>query len=232
MKPQTFLFNVLLISPIAYAEGKISLQWAICDSSPQDTLAKLRLGAAPPYKENPITYYDEHPPIHISSGVMFRTKTNKGQPVSTVKVRFPGAVPDVPEFVDCSWGQYGINPPSFACEKRCPLDSKVWQDEQVQFAEQYETVDWDALRAYGPYQNAKWKVRVEGYKAKLDNVVVGGLHLMEVEVKVRWEESHDALQAITQYLSERGVVLCEPQEGKTMRLFRAMGYFSDGNEEL
>lgn len=232
MKPQTFLLNVLLISPASYAKEKINLQWAICDLSPQDTLAKLRLGAAPPYKENPINYYDEHPPIHISSGLMLRTKTNKRQQFSTVKVRFPEVVPDVPQFVDCSWGRYGANPPFFACEKRCLLDSKVWQEEQVQFAEQYETVNWDALRAYGPYQNAKWKVWVEGYKAKFDNVVAGDLHLMEVEVKVPREEAHAALQAITRYLKERNVVLCEPQEGKTMRLFRAMGYFGDANEEL
>ncbi|KAJ5301249.1 hypothetical protein PENANT_c023G07812 [Penicillium antarcticum] len=232
MKPQAFFFNVLLTSPFTYAKEKISLQWAICEPSPQDTLAKLGRNASPPYKENPITYYDEYPPIHISSGLMFRTKTNKGQQFSTVKVRFPRAVTGIPDFVDCSWNQYGANSPSFTCEKRCPLDSTVWHEEQVQFAERYQAVDWDALRAYGPYQNAKWKVRIEGYKTKFDDVVAGDLHLMEVEVQVPREDAHGALQAITQYLKNRKVSLCEPQEGKTMRLFRAMGYIADENEEL
>ncbi|KAJ5872304.1 uncharacterized protein N7529_004657 [Penicillium soppii] len=232
MKPQTFLFNVLLISPFSYAKQKISLQWAICDLSPQDTLAKLGHNALPSYKENPITYYDEYPPIHINSGLMFRTKTNKGQPLSTVKVRFPGAVTDLPDFVDCSWNQYGNNSPSFTCEKRCALDSTIWQEEQVRFAERYETIDWDALHAYGPYPNAKWKVRIKGYKTKFDDVVVGDLHLMEIEVKVLREEAHGALQTITKHLKKRNVVLCEPQQGKTMRLFRAMGYLDYKNEEL
>jgi hypothetical protein len=232
MKPHTLLFNALLISSFTFAKEKTSLQWAICEPSPQATLAKLGLDATPPYKQNPITYYDENPPIHIDSGLMFRTKTNKGQPLSTVKVRFSGAVSDVPDFVDCSWSQYGTNPPYFTCEKRCPLDSKIWQEEQVQFVEKYEAVDWNALHAYGPYQNAKWKVRIEGYKTKFDDVAAGDLHLMEFEVKVRRENAHYARHAITRYLEERGVVLCDPQEGKTMRLFRAMGYFGYGNEEL
>lgn len=232
MKPRTILLSIFLKAAFVYAEEKISLQWAICDPTPQDTLAKLGLDEALPYKENPITYYDEDPPIHLTSGLMFRTKTNKGQPLSTVKVRFPEVVPDIPDFVDCSWEYYGGNPPSFTCEKRYPLDGKIWHEEQVQFAERYGTVDWDMLRAYGPYQNAKWKVRVGGHKAKFDDVVAGDLHLMEIETKVLREEADYALQEITRYLNETGVVLCEPQEGKTMRLFRTMGYLGNEREEL
>jgi hypothetical protein len=231
MSPLWLLYNVLLLSAFVCA-NKLSLQWAICDRTPQSVLAKFGMPASPPYKENPITYYDETPPIHIHSGLMFRTKTNKGQPLSTVKVRFPEAVDDVPDFVDCSWSQYGDNSPFFTCEKRCPLGDRVWQEEQVQFAEKYRSVDWDALHAYGPYQNPKWKVRIEGYKTKFDDVVAGDLHLMELEVKVHAEDAPHAFHKITKYLKRSDIVLCERQEGKTMRLFRHMGYYHDRGDEL
>lgn len=229
MQPPRLLLSILLPSLFAYAE-KVSLQWAICDPNPQDTLTKLGLGTPPPYKENPITYYDELPPVHIKHGLMFRTKTNKGVPLSTVKVQFPEVVHDVPSFVDCSWDHYAFNRPTFTCEKRCPLDGNIWQEEQVEFAEQYGSVDWDALRPYGPYPNAKWKVRVAGYKAKFDDVVAGDLHLMEIETKVHKKRVDDAIEEVTDYLNERGVVLCEPQEGKTKRLFREMGYLNQREE--
>lgn len=233
----TILYFLLSLFPLAVASHKISVQWAVCEPSPQHTLAKLGLDAAtPPYKENPITYYDELPPIHISSGLMFRTKTNKGQPLSTVKARFLEEISDVPDFVECTWNRYGDNRPTYTCEKRCPLNmvfpEEIWCGEQVNFAQRYQHVDWTALRAYGPYQNAKWKVVIEGHKAKFDDVVAGNLHLMEVEAKVHRKKADEVVKATTQYLRDRGVVLCEPQEGKTMRLFRAMGYISDEEEEL
>ncbi|KAK2601905.1 hypothetical protein QQS21_004496 [Conoideocrella luteorostrata] len=226
-------FALVLVS----AKKKVSLQWAICDPSPQHTLVKLGLDAAtPPYKENPITYYDEHPPIYISSGLMFRTKTNKGQPLSTVKVGFDEETSDIPDFVECTWNTYGDNRPTYTCEKRCPLNQispgDLWCGEQVQFAQRYGHVDWASLRAYGPYQNAKWKVRIEGHKAKFDDVVAGGLHLMEIETKVPTARADEVIEATTRYLRDRGVVLCDPQEGKTKRLFRAMGYEGIEEDEL
>lgn len=237
MKPYTLPTVLLLALSLALAEELASLQWAICDPSPQDTLAKLGLGVTtPPYKENPITYYDEQPPFHISSGLMFRTKTNKGQPLSTVKIRFQEETSNVPDFVECTWASYGDNRPTYTCEKRSPLNltspGQIWQREQVQFAQRYRQIDWAALRAYGPYSNAKWKVSIEGRKAKFDDVVAGGLHLMEIEVKVPKAEADEAVEATTRYLRDRGVMLCERQEGKTMRLFRAMGYTGDEKKEL
>lgn len=227
---------LLLAAPFAVvAKEKISLQWAICDPTPQDVLPKLGLKATtPPYKENPITYYEELPPFYISKGLLFRTKTNKGRPLSTVKARFLEETTDIPDFVECGWDQYG-DKATYSCEKRCPLSSNsssIWCDQQVEFAERYQDLDWSALKPYGPYPNGKWKVRIEGYKTKFDDVAAGSLHLMEIEAQVPLKKAEHAFKKITHYLEKQGVVLCEPQEGKTMRLFHAMGLSGHGREEL
>ena len=231
------LLPCILFLAARFAEAKkdISLQWAICEPNPQEALQKLGLGSTtPPYKENPITYYDESPPVYLSEGLMFRTKTNKGQPLSTVKTRFPDKTKNVPDFVECTWDRYGDDI-TYTCEKRCPLDPalhSVWCDEQVEFAERYEDVDWSELTAYGPFSNAKWKLRLEGHKAKFDDVAAGSLHLMEIEVKTRKSHSKKVYKSITRSLEDRGIVLCDPQEGKTMRLFREMGYLNGERSEL
>ncbi|KAK3175525.1 hypothetical protein K4F52_010201 [Lecanicillium sp. MT-2017a] len=230
------LLAVLSSLSLALAKDEASLQWAICDTNPQDALMKLGLASTtPPYKENPVTYYDEQPPAYIYSGLMFRTKTNKGQPLSVVKVRFEDQTSDVPDFVECGWNSYGENWPTYTCEKRCPLSSppkEIWRDEQVRFAQRYESVNWDALHPFGPYMNPKWKIRIDGYKAKFDDVRAEGLHLMEIETKVPLAEEREVVKRITSYLVDRGVVLCERQEGKTMRLFQSMGYIGDERLEL
>ena len=219
---------------LVLAKEKTSLQWAICEPSPGDALTKLGLpSTTPPYKENPITYYDEQPPVHIETGIMFRTKTNKGQPLSVVKVRFDQETSDVPGFVACGWGSYGQSPATYTCEKRCPLDSppgETWRRKQMRFAERYTDINWDALHQYGPYQNPKWKIRIAGYKAKFDNVLAEGLHLMEIEASVPLAEADEAVERITRYLEQRGIELCDAQEGKTMRLFRSLGYIDETGE--
>ena len=226
---------LFLAAPFAAAKKDTSLQWAICEPNPQEALRKLGLGSTtPPYKENPITYYDQQPPVYLPEGLMFRTKTNKGQPLSTVKARFPEETKDVPDFVECAWDRYGDDI-TYTCEKRCPMDpasSSIWCDEQVEFAQRYANVDWAGMTAYGPFLNAKWKLRLEGYKAKFDDVAAGSLHLMEIEVKTRKSHSKKVYKAITRNLQDRGVVLCDVQEGKTIRLFRKMGYFDGERSEL
>jgi hypothetical protein len=221
---------------LVLAKEKISLQWAICEPNPGDALPKLGVpSTTPPYKKNPITYYDEQPPVHIGTGIMFRTKTNKGQPLSVIKVRFDEETSDVPDFVECGWGSYGQNSPTYTCEKRCPLDSppgEIWRKKQIRFAERYKDITWSAFHPYGPYLNPKWKIRIGGRKAKFDNVLAEGMNLMELEVKVPLTEADEAVESITKYLEEQGVALCEPQEGKTMRLFRSMGYIDDEGGEL
>ncbi|KAE8155088.1 hypothetical protein BDV25DRAFT_146542 [Aspergillus avenaceus] len=220
---------VLFIASLTTAKEKINLQWAICDESPQMVLQKLAEEIMPPYRENPITYYDERPPKYLLHGLMFRTKTSHGQALSTVKVRFANETSDVPADVTCVWDRYG-DEPTYTCEKRCPMNSvapSVWCDEQIHFAERYDAVEWDGLTPFGPYPNAKWKMRIQGHKVKFDDVAAGSLHLMEIEAKVPRSKGEKAYREITQELKHRGIVLCDPQEGKTRRLFRAMGYLDD-----
>lgn len=226
-----------LVADIAFARNDVSLQWAICDSSPQHTLAKLGFyPATPPYKENPITYYDELPPVHISSGVMFRTKTHGGEPLSTIKVRFGQDAAAAPKDSDCTWAQYGHNAPIYTCEIRAWLDRStpddLWQAEQMQFVERYQEVDWDALVAYGPYSNAKWKLNIAGHKVTFDDVAAEGRHLMEIEVNVADSRARKVHRAITKRLQKAGVVLCKPQQGKTLRLFEELDLLEDESMEL
>ncbi|KAB8230379.1 uncharacterized protein BDW43DRAFT_285848 [Aspergillus alliaceus] len=234
MKLFFFIYYALafLATPFAAAKKKVNVQWAICDSSPQEVLRKLGMGTPDPYKQNPITYYDTEPPTYISNGIMFRKKTSKGQKISTVKVRFHEKPSEVPDWAECVWDRYGENA-TFTCEKRCPLPedgSSIWCNEQIKLAERYQCINWTELTAFGPYDNAKWKIRIEGHKAKFDDVAAGPLHLMEVEAKVPPKKEQKAYEAITRHLTSRGVVLCDRQEGKTQRLFRALGYRVDVDE--
>ncbi|KAE8157122.1 hypothetical protein BDV40DRAFT_59643 [Aspergillus tamarii] len=231
MKSSIYYAVLLLAAPLVTAK-KANLQWAICDPDPQTVLQKLGLGTPDPYKENPITYYDTNPPVYASDGLMFRTKTSKGENISTVKVRFQQETSDVPDLAECVWDRYGENP-TYTCEKRCPLqEPNIWCDQQIELAEHYEEVNWEELINYGPYPNAKWKVRIKGYKAKFDDVAAGSLHLMEIEAKVPKRKADKAYKEMTEYLKSHGIVLCGVQEGKTARLFRAMGYAVDERGDL
>jgi hypothetical protein len=71
---------------------KVNLQWSICDTNSQAVLQKLgEDGAREPYKKTPVTYYDTNPPLYVWGGLMFRTKTRRGEELSAIKVHFdPG----------------------------------------------------------------------------------------------------------------------------------------------
>lgn len=227
---------VLIFLPAALSAGlkeQFNLQWAICEPNPRDVLAKLGEGTANPYRHSPITYFDTDPPTYATQGLMFRTKTSKGEDVSLVKVRFREENVDVPSWVRCLWNRYGDDI-AYTCERRCPLHrntSTVWCNEQVRFVELYQSVDWKEMAAFGPYEDYKWKLKIGGYKVKFDDVAAGDLHLMEIEAQVASSEGPAAYQKISEHLQARGVLLCDKQEGKTLRLFHALGYLvNDGKE--
>lgn len=234
MKFHTLLVSLyLVVLSLAESEDEIHLQWALCDRHPSVVLQKLTGGVSDPYKQNPITYYDTKPPIYTRQGLMFRTKVNKGQPISTVKIHYKDDKSVDQNTTNCVWDRYGSNI-FYTCEKRSPLDgTTLWSDEQVEFAEGHQPVTWESLIPFGPFPDPKWKMKIGGYKAKFDDVAAGKLHLMEIEVKVPKSGSNETYWTITEQLRESNVTLCPIQEGKTLRLLRSMRYFDGertGNE--
>lgn len=208
-------------------KDQVSLQWSICDASPHTVLKKLGVMPQDPDKLDPITYYDTFPPIYTSRGLMFRTKTRGGREISVVKVRLTMPESRTHHLSNvCRWDRYG-NVTAFVCRQQDYVERHhIWSEKQRQFAEKYQhPILWEKLVGYGPYPNPKWKtLRLGGRDAVLDSVIVGSTQFMELEVKVHSAEEDTTYSAITEHLRERGIVLCERQESKTMRLFRSMGY--------
>lgn len=223
---------VILLYIVAFSscwpkiKDQVSLQWAICDANPEAVLAKLGAAVRDPDKLDPITYYDTSPSVYAPNGLMFRSKVRGGREISVVKVKWATAESHMlPHAKACRWDRYG-NDTAFVCKRQAPLKAAhLWSEEQRRLAEEFQSnITWDKLVGYGPFQNPKWKtVRVEGYKAVLDDVVAKSLHLMELEVKVHRTEEERVYWAITEHLNARGVVLCARQDSKIMRLLRAIG---------
>jgi hypothetical protein len=227
IKFHTF-FIILLLFVVSFSlskkKNKVSLQWSICDSNPQIVLQKLGKGIRDPDKLDPITYYDTNPPIYTSQGIMFRTKTRASQEISLIKIQFSKKILNVPHKVKCLWDRYG-DKQTYVCKLQSPVNGKkIWSDKQIQFAEHFwNSVIWNKLIPFGPYLNPKWKwLKIKGYNAVFDDVEALSIHLMELEVKVPKHEGDVAYQIITKHLKKCRVVLCDYQESRTMRLFRAI----------
>ncbi|KFA78632.1 hypothetical protein S40288_10348 [Stachybotrys chartarum IBT 40288] len=96
---QRYLFLALASFALSLwgKQMKVNLQWSICDSNPQTILQKLsENGSRKPYKKTPITYFDTNPPSYSWVGLMFRTKTRRGEELSAVKARFDPTTSDAP----------------------------------------------------------------------------------------------------------------------------------------
>ncbi|KAL9606946.1 MAG: hypothetical protein Q9167_008088 [Letrouitia subvulpina] len=242
------LLTLLILLPALFVAStspiSLSLQWAICDTSPSTVLRKLSYPPTfDPHKVQNITYFDLSPPQYTTQGLAFRTKLHKHVPISLVKARF-GDKMNATEGAQCKWDRYGNNS-WFTCGVSSPLveGKALWSAEQVAFASRYFSVQWDQLVSYGPFLNPKWKIRIMGRKAVFDSVeaVIAGrfVHLMEVEVGVKEQEVEERgglYKAITRVLVEAGVVICKPtQLPKTLRLFEALqrggGAWEEGFKE-
>jgi hypothetical protein len=250
MQRHLFLaFALFAICPLG-KQIKVNLQWSICDADPQTVLKKLgEDGTREPYKKTPITYYDTNPPFYSWGGLMFRTKTRRGEELSAVKVHFdPRAlvaperffgdkeaavieanfnrtVSGTPERFLCVWDRYG-NDTSFTCQIQSLLAGRMelWTDEQIRFAERCRSVNLGDLVGFGPNPNPKWRLNIFGHMAVFDDVQAGPFHLMELEVKVLKYKGDEVYEKISRYLRERSILLCYKQEPRTIRLFQAMDY--------
>ncbi|KAH6981377.1 hypothetical protein EDB80DRAFT_692084 [Ilyonectria destructans] len=131
------------------------------DTDTQTVLQKLgEKGTREPYKKTPITYYDTNPPTYSWGGLMFRTKTRRGEELSAVKAHFDlrtsdapegffrdkdahikRTVSDTPERFLCVWDGYGNDAP-FTCQIQSLLAGRkeLWTDEQIRFAERCQSV--------------------------------------------------------------------------------------------
>ena len=222
------VYLLAFLLPFSYGkEPEISLQWAICDTDAATVLHKLNYADKEPYKSNPIVYYDTWPPQYAPQGIGLRTKVKKhdpGYPISMIKARFGDYNENVPSAADCVWNRYG-NVTSYTCGLMNVLSEiggahgeDVWSEEQVAFVQRYQDVEWRELVLFGPYLNPKWKIHVLGMKAVLDDVQALPLHLMEIEIGVKKSRGKEIYDRVNEVLEEAGVVLCEKQLPKTLRL--------------
>jgi hypothetical protein len=89
MKLHSLLDCALFGNPSSRAsDEEIHLQWSICDGNAETVLARFGEQVPAPYKRHAITYFDTMPPTHAQQGIMFHTKTNKGEYFSIIEVCF------------------------------------------------------------------------------------------------------------------------------------------------
>ncbi|MGZ3703541.1 MAG: hypothetical protein ACXVCG_15385 [Bdellovibrionota bacterium] len=222
----------------AHAGAKIDLQWSVCDASPEAVLAKIGQedatvepsfgrsdSSASPNKEKDgrITYFDNSRPAFLQDGVTFRIKGEEGAEESSVKIRFTSER-DVPE-ASCEWDRYGKEE-RYTCEVTGDVkNSVIWTKAQEDFlGARYRDSDLSKLKPFGPYDNRKWKFKKGDNKVAFDTLDTREAgHLMEFSVKVAYADRDEVYKDFSHWLEKHEVILCEKQESKTARLFRALG---------
>lgn len=212
------------VTPIAHAEDQIDLQWSICEIRAESTARKLDVTVSDGPKSGAITYFDSLPVRYLDRGVTLRVKEKKNTSESSVKVRFPDNRPV--SDADCEWDRYGSQE-TYTCEATGSDVSHKhpWTDEQEKFADRHGRVEWNDLHAFGPYDTLSWKLQIAGRTAHFDTVIVNdnAAPISELSVKVPLSEGDTVYAAVASELRRRGVTLCDRQESKTIRLFRALG---------
>jgi hypothetical protein len=219
----SLIFTLTLASlALAGKHDVIDLQWSLCEGSSELAAQKLGLEEA---AEASITYFENEPIRYLFKGIAFRLKqNNQREGTSSLKVRQLSEAKPMGE--DCQWDRYGAAR-YFTCEVRGKnaTTEDPWTKKQKIFAEEVEPIDWSNLKPFGPYRLRKWGGQAEGLKLVLDSVELPGNYqpIIEASVKVPIPEEHSAQRAISALLKRQSVSLCEIQEPKTQRIFRALG---------
>jgi hypothetical protein len=217
---------LFILAAPAFASEITELQWAVCDTSPAAALEKLGQEDWS-FEESSITYFETKEPSYFAKGVSFRVKERNGEAVAIVKVRGDGAQPGSER---CEWDRYGQQE-TFACkyEARRVREASPWTEAQKRFAEKFLPVDWASLVPYGPYPVGKWQGKLKKEKVSLEALRAGGAGpILELSARVDSSEAEEVYRKITDRLERDGVRLCRKQEGKTDRLFRALGLRAAG----
>jgi hypothetical protein len=231
MNKQFFAAVLLLSSSFSAfaADDAVHLQWSICDTSPELVLQKLGQNPKSPDKEEQITYYETNPPVYTQQGLSFRTKAKKGKFKSEVKVRFEANPGNLQDGLECSWDRYGSKTTYSCALAETNVDSDtLWTDAEKSFVNRYHVVDFTSLVAFGPFDNPKWNISVDGVDGVFDTVDANSQHLMEVEVETTQSQAGALYDKVNASLLAHGVKLCEVQEGKTARLLHSLGLLPAG----
>jgi hypothetical protein len=217
----TWLLLFLSFPFSASAADITELQWAICETSGPAVLEKLGQEDWSA-EESSITYFETKVPSYFDRGVSFRVKEKNGEAVAIVKVRGEGAEPGSER---CEWDRYG-KVETYACkyEARRVREASPWTEAQKRFVEKFLPVDWANLVPYGPYTVEKWQGKLKKEKLSLEVLRPAGLDpILELSARVATDEAEEVYRKISDRLDRDGVRLCRKQEGKTNRLFRALG---------
>ncbi|RZA07892.1 MAG: hypothetical protein EOP11_06475 [Proteobacteria bacterium] len=221
----TWLFLFLALPSLSIsapaADEITELQWAICESDPAATLAKL---GEEDWREetSSITYFETKVPSYFADGLSFRVKEKNGAAVAIVKVRGDAAKPGSER---CEWDRYGAQE-TYACkyEARPSSETSPWTEAQKKFIEQFKPVRWAALVPFGPYAVTKLQGKIKKEKVSLEALrVPGRSSILELSARVSSAEAEEIYRKISDRLDRADVRLCRQQEGKTERLFRALG---------
>ncbi len=107
---------------------------------------------------------------------------------------------------------------------------KLFSGEQEDLVELFapEGVDWDDLEVLGPVDTQRWKYE----SAEIDDKVTvelwqmpDGGTLMEVSIKVDFDENEAKMEALLGYIADRGLRLDDAQSSKTGRV---LSYYAGG----
>jgi hypothetical protein len=215
------LISLLLsLSTLASTSPETELQWAICDSRSGLEIMKLLAKSSFIKQETQVTYFESSRIEYLAKGLSFRRKKGK-KDISVVKVRTPAFNTEANK-IQCERDRYGDEELE-SCKLEHEITGReVFSQDQKKFVEQEARVDWSGLKAFGPHPTLEytWRDAVMGSFAIEELRPKNLTPVIELSNRVRTVFSRERYFKITELLKEKGILLCEKQEGKANRFFR------------